>query len=214
MNTWENLFFDTYRPKYGSAGFRVDGWTAVGGPEVWTSGGVVAEATWTGHCGSTFILGCTDHTTFKLTAVVTGTAPASSVPLASVSDAELPLITPQPLGGGAAPIATLPPDLAAGGLPGACTDFQSCLSQYAIFIIIGGIVLLGGGLLLWQRLASTGDDGFPTENLADKIAPIDSSKYDTAGTLDADKIAPIGETLPPLEPSSSPLPPPPGSSLG
>jgi hypothetical protein len=266
LNTWENLFFDTYRPKYQSAGFRVDGWTAVGGPEVWTSGGTIAEASWTGHCNTTLILGCTDHTTFKLTAVVEGTTSASPVPAASESDAGLPVITPEPLGqAGAGPIATLPTDLNPTGLPNGCTDAASCLSQYAIVIIIGAIGLLGGGLLLFQWFTSRGE-ALPKESLTAKIEPIDTSKFDTAPTLDAeklppidgtlqtidtskfdtaptldaeklppidgtlqtidtskfdtaptldaDKVAPIGETLAPLEPTSSPLPPPPGSSLG
>jgi len=163
-------------------------------------------------------------------------------------------ISPEPLGQtGAGPVATLPPDATPSGLAAGCSDFQSCLGQYAIIVIIGAVALLGGGVLLWQRLASGGNSpGFPTGNLtdklapidsskydtaatldadklapidsskydtagtleADKLAPIDSSKYDTAGTLDADKLAPIGESLPALEPASSPLPPPPGSTLG
>jgi len=97
-NTWENLFFDVYRPRYQSAGFRVDGWKAVGGDDVWTSGGTVATATWTGACNSTLILGCKDQTTFTLTAVVTGTATGPSATAAS-SDAPEPLITPLPLAG-------------------------------------------------------------------------------------------------------------------
>ncbi|MGH9888655.1 MAG: MSCRAMM family protein, partial [bacterium] len=54
-NTWENLFFAAYSPgHYKARGYRIDQWRAVGGPEAWTTGGVIAEATWTGTCPTLF----------------------------------------------------------------------------------------------------------------------------------------------------------------
>ena len=78
LNTWENLFFDTYRGRYAAMGFRVNGWTLLGGADAWASGGVIAEAQWTGTCQTTLVLGCADETTFRLVAVVLGIGPGAS----------------------------------------------------------------------------------------------------------------------------------------
>ncbi|HEY8239519.1 MAG TPA: hypothetical protein VIF63_08795, partial [Candidatus Limnocylindrales bacterium] len=233
MNTWENLFFDAYRPNYlKNGGFLVDGWTILD-PAAWTTGGAVAEAHWSGACTgpdlglpgmSVKLLDCSDITTFRL---IVHVGPATS----TQTEGPGPAATSD--GGAGAtlePGQTLPPGSGpiSGQPPGGCIDFGSCLGQYAIFILIGAVAIVGGGLLAWSRLGgnaagiplkaqaptlgATGSDVAiePLDLDADKLGSLDADKL---GTVDAWKLGDVklGDgSLSPLEPPGSELPPPPG----
>jgi hypothetical protein len=102
------------------------------------------------------LLDCTDITTFRLIVHVgpaTSTATEPPVPGSSADGG--PAAT-------AGPGQTLPPGSGpvSGGPLGGCLDVGSCLGQYAIFIVIGAVALIGGGLLIWSRLGA-GASAFP-----------------------------------------------------
>ncbi len=93
INTWENPFFLVHGPiDYKTNGFEVQGWTIKGTPATWTSGGLIAEAHWSGTCANTKpvipacrrvsrpcrpgcrrpqnVVDCSEATTFRLYATV------------------------------------------------------------------------------------------------------------------------------------------------
>lgn len=93
LNTWENPFFLVHGPKdYKTNGFEVRGWTIKGTAATWTSGGLIAEAHWSGSCAATgpvipglpsgfptmppgvpsasSVVDCSEATTFRLYATV------------------------------------------------------------------------------------------------------------------------------------------------
>jgi hypothetical protein len=152
LNTWENLFFDAYRSRFGSAGFLVDDWTIVGGAEAWTSGGVVAEATWTGDCTTTLVIDCTDHTTFRLygTAKVVPATPSpepeGAAGTASPTTSPSVSLTAAPSGA----VATDGQSSDGGGTSVAC-DAGSCDSPPLLPIVIGGGVVITLAFLAWLR---------------------------------------------------------------
>ena len=159
LNTWENLFFVVHGADYGRMGLHVDGWTLVDGG-AWETGGVLAEATWSGRCPDARILDCDETTTFRLHVVlVPGTSPGASpgdggaAPSASAGGAgAIDASTPRPAASaGGAPI--IDPPLAAE----ACDDVTSCVPVLPILAVAGVVALLIGGstLLLRTRVART-----------------------------------------------------------
>ncbi|HEX5589678.1 MAG TPA: carboxypeptidase-like regulatory domain-containing protein [Candidatus Limnocylindrales bacterium] len=163
MNTWENLFFQIYRPRFQAEGFRVDGWKAID-PAAWTAGGVVAEATWTGSCPVQTVPGlpsglptlppileCRDATTFRLVADVIGIGPpASGDPGSGGGGAVVPspaVATADPgAPSGSPPLVPTPAGATECGLGG-------CDGSLLLPIVIGGIlIVLGGGFLGFRFL--------------------------------------------------------------
>ncbi len=159
LNTWENLFFDAYRSRYAGLGLHVDGWRAVGGPDVWTAGGEVAEATWTGRCVSTFVIECADHTTFRLFGHAGVAAPSPGTGGGATASES---VTPSSLAAAVTtPVATLP---GAGG-QSACADPGGCPGlPVGPAIAVGALVAAGiGGLLLLRFLGSRGSAPLPVQ---------------------------------------------------
>jgi hypothetical protein len=169
MNTWENLFFDVYRSRFQAQGFRVDGWTVVGGAEAWAAGGVVAETEWSGRCASTTVLDCSDTTTFRLIAVVTGTAPEATVgPVGGAISTAGPAASPPATASGA-PESAVVPGTSPGLVPAspgavACADLGCLASPPMILVGLGlGAVVIGGGVFLRFRGAGRTGDVLPAK---------------------------------------------------
>ena len=213
LNTWENLFFDTYRGRYAAMGFRVDGWTLIDGVDAWTTGGVIAEAQWAGACGTTIVLGCTDATTFRLVAVVLGFGPAGSG-------------EPTPGGGGA----TADPSAGSGTSPGSgtpsaspgavdCGDLARCLTSSPALLVIGALLavtLVGGGTVFRMRAAQKNREVLPLKvtppslGAAATDTPMDTISVNEEG-LEFDKLPADGDRVPAdfdkLPPDFDKLPP-------
>jgi hypothetical protein len=206
-NTWESLFFDVYRrSRYGPASFLVDKWTLVGGPEAWTDGGIVAEATWTGDCTTTGILECTDHTTFRLygAATVVPPSPSSSPgPVGAVATAS-PITSPSaaPTAASSDAVPSDGPSGDSGGAPVAC-DAGSCESLPILPIVLGGGLVITLAFLAWLRFMGSRQVvplpiQPPTLNGAGGIDPaLDTLAVGDATIGQIEKVPPEFEKLPP-----------------
>ncbi|HSO28900.1 MAG TPA: hypothetical protein VLS28_03290, partial [Candidatus Sulfomarinibacteraceae bacterium] len=198
INTWEGLFFDVYRSRFASLGFHVVDWQAVGGPGAWAVGGQVAEATWTGSCGTPLVVECKDRTTFRLF----GRAAAAAATPGPSSDSGGSAAGASPVAGasespGAPAVDTSPAAAAVDGSTTDCSDAGSCLlSPLALAAIIGIVGIVVGGFLIWQRFLSG----------AQRVTPLPYPSPDLDGTagldpametfsLDYDKTLPDAQLL-------------------
>ncbi len=186
LNTWENSFFQVHRADFKAKGFEVGGWTLQATEATWQTGGLIATASWTGSCGSTPIVDCTDDTTFRLYAVVTGPLPTPAPSAGSAPSASLDSSAPS-----SAPLSSLAvpsPASLASSLPvlaavESCGDLEGCFQVPAGVIAAFIAAVLAAAAIataLWLRARSV------------EAVPGSGLDYDA---LDYGKILPDAEPL-------------------
>jgi hypothetical protein len=185
LNTLENLFFGAHAGDFSSKGFRVVGWTP-GDADAWTSGGLIAEAEWSGtfsQAGSA----CTEATTFRLYGVAVAVAPEAS-PEASggTSSTASPDASASASRAAGSPAVALPSDP---GAAGACGDPAGCpgapTGPIAIVVILAAIAAVVAGTL-WLRTRG------PMPPAPVDAVPGATLDYDK---LDYDKLPAVSEVL-------------------